>query len=255
MDHWAEKDFDDKDEEVEAFAAELEETMSRAGSDWTNLAWRGDTQSDFDEREYEIRPVSGFTFARPRVLMDRARMSARAAKESARENRAKASAFVDRRVQKAAAARGELRERREHALAVIKAAAREKKSKLSHRAATVKAAAAGTARGVAGRRATRPSRRGARWRRDAMPSARGARRQRLWSPRTSGAGVRGVPNGAVARTRAGRAARAGEALGVVAARPRAEERTPERPRAEARHWRPPQRRPLCRHRLQHRRCF
>lgn len=150
LDHWAEKDFDDKDEEVEAFAAELEETMSRAGSDWTNLAWRGDTQSEFDEREYEIRHVSGFTFARPRVLMDRARMSARAAKESARENRAKASAFVDRRVQKAAAARGELRERREHALAVIKAAAREKKSKLSHRAATVKAAAAGTARGVAG---------------------------------------------------------------------------------------------------------
>ena len=81
-------------EEAAAFVAELEETMSHADSDsWSHLAWFGASPSEVDLREYDLRKVSGFTFARPRVgkLVGRA-------KEGLGRQGEKASAFVDRRV-------------------------------------------------------------------------------------------------------------------------------------------------------------
>ena len=126
----------DKDEEAAVFAAELEETMSRAGSEWSGLAWFGDSPSEVDLREYELRKVSGFTFARPRRIVHRA-------KEVAHHGRDKASAFVDRRVQRTAEATSNLNERRQAALAVIRRAAREKKRKLANRAAHARSKVAG----------------------------------------------------------------------------------------------------------------
>ena len=128
---------DDKDEEAAELAAELDETMSRAGSEWSHLAWWGDNRSETDLRDHDIRKVGGFSIARPRV-----RVLVEHAKYSARENRAKASAFVDRRKQKMSAARDEAKERREHALAVIQRAAREKKRKMASGAAAVRGKAA-----------------------------------------------------------------------------------------------------------------
>jgi len=134
-------DEDDKDEEAAALVAELDETMSRAGSDWSHLAWWGDNSSEMDMGEYEIRKVGGFTIARPRrvrVLVERANSFSRVARAKAREKKQKAVNFVDRQKEKVGAAAGDLTERREHALAVIKRAAREKKQSMGSGAAAVR---------------------------------------------------------------------------------------------------------------------
>jgi hypothetical protein len=135
----SDEEYNDKDDEAAQLAAELDETMSRSGSEWSNLVWWGDNQSDIDLREYELRRVSGFTFARPRVAIDRAKESMRSAvvrvKATARDKRAKASAFVDRRKQRLWSGLHSVDERREVALRVIQRAAREKKHALAMRAA------------------------------------------------------------------------------------------------------------------------
>ena len=135
----SDEEYNDKDDEAAQLAAELDETMSRSGSEWSNLVWWGDNQSDIDLREYELRRVSGFTFARPRVAIDRAKESMRSAvvrvKATARDKRAKASAFVDRRKQRLWSGLHSVDERREVALRVIQRAAREKKHALARRAA------------------------------------------------------------------------------------------------------------------------
>jgi len=160
---------DDKDEEAAVLAAELDESMSRVGSEWSLLSLVDD-KSEQDSLEHELRMVSGR--ANMRVLVERA-------KTTARENRAKASAFVDRRIHKANAARDDLEGRREHALAVIRRAAHLKKQSMASRAAAMRGKVAAKVLGA----------------RDKAAEARRARRQRRAQARAAMKTANSAPDG------------------------------------------------------------
>ena len=114
------------------------DTVSRAGSEWSRLAWWGETRSEVDARDntMDFLHRAGFVFGRPRVAETRHRAAAvlENLKESAREKRHNVGAYVDRKVEKMAEKRERLKMRKDDAMAVIKRAAREKKRKMAARA-------------------------------------------------------------------------------------------------------------------------